>query len=546
MADSESDSSTEAIDVGDYGKSSSSGKKKYSQKFRHQWLEDPAFKDWLVRPSAGESSITCKACQRSVSCSKTSLIRHAETAMHKRAVQSNRMDGRQRQGNLVQCLRRQEETSSFSTTTEARVCAFLAEHNLPFTIVNPLMSLLKSTIPTNPREVDVLKGIHLSATKCTNILRQGLGLYFSKHLVKILRETYFSIIPDETTDVSTEKQLGICVSYFDEKSVRSVTRFFDMVEVENCTATGLYKAIKGSFEEKKIPIKNIIGYSSDMTNVMFGEHQSVVALLKKDAPHVLAVKCSCHMIHLCASHACLKLSKTLEDLCRNIYSYFSRSSLRQKELEEFQAFVGVEPHKLLGIGQTRWLSLESCVSRVLEQWAALRLYFTGVVAEKKDPSYTTDSILDGLSNKYLKAQLEFLSVQLHRLNEFNTLFQSEDPVLHLLRDELHKLLKNILSDFVKMDVVRTCDPFTLPIDNPEFNVDDDQIYLGILATTTLSECADLQAARKIKKTCREFMVELVKQIRSRFDLNDSAYKLLVHLSCKCCEMLSSVSTSTFC
>jgi hypothetical protein len=179
------------------------------------------------------------------------------------------------------------------------------------------MSLLKSTIPTNPREVDVLKGIHLSATKCTNILRQGLGLYFSKHLVEILRETYFSIIPDETTDVSTEKQLGICVSYFDEKSVRSVTRFFDMVEVENCTATGLYKAIKDSFEEKKIPIKNIIGYSSDTTNVMFGEHQSVVALLKKD-PHVLAVKCSCHMIHLCVSHACLKLLKTLEDLCRNI------------------------------------------------------------------------------------------------------------------------------------------------------------------------------------------------------------------------------------
>jgi hypothetical protein len=113
----------------------------------------------------------CKACQRSMSCFKTLLIRHAETAMHKRSVQSNRMDGRQRQGNLVQCLRQQGETSSFSTTMEARVWTFLAEHNLPFIA---LISLLKSTIPTNPREVIILKGIHLSATKCTNILRQGL------------------------------------------------------------------------------------------------------------------------------------------------------------------------------------------------------------------------------------------------------------------------------------------------------------------------------------------------------------------------------------
>jgi hypothetical protein len=83
--------------------------KKKFPKIQAPVARNPAFKDWLVRPSAGESSVTCKACQRSVSSSKTSLIRHTETAMHKRAVQSNRMDGRQRHGNLVQCLRRQEE-----------------------------------------------------------------------------------------------------------------------------------------------------------------------------------------------------------------------------------------------------------------------------------------------------------------------------------------------------------------------------------------------------------------------------------------------------
>ena len=235
---------------------------------------------------------------------------------------------------------------------------FLAEHNLPLSLIGPLVSLFKSTAPVNSKEVEVLKGIHLSTTRCTNILRQGLGLYFSKELVQILRDTYFSIIPDETTDVATEKQLGICVLYFDELTVQPVTRFFDMVEVETATAVGFYNAIKSSFEEKKIPIKNIIGYSSDTTNVMFGEHQSVVSLLKKDAPYVLAVKCSCHMIHLCASYACLKMSTTLEDLCRNIYSYFNRSSLRQHEFHEFQEFVETKPHKLLGIGQTRWLSLE--------------------------------------------------------------------------------------------------------------------------------------------------------------------------------------------
>ena len=125
-----------------------------------------------------------------------------------------------------------------------------------------------------------------------------------------------------------------------------------MVAVEQSTAAGLYEAIKSSLEEKKIPIKNIIGCSSDTTNAMFGEHQSVVSLLKKDAPYVFSVKCSCHVIHLCASHACLKMSTTLEDLCRNIYSHFSRSSLRQKEFHQFKEFVEAESLKLLGIGQS--------------------------------------------------------------------------------------------------------------------------------------------------------------------------------------------------
>ena len=114
----------------------------------------------------------------------------------------------------------------------------------------------------------------------------------------------------------------------------------------------------------------------------------------------------------------------------------------------------------MGIDQTRWLSFESCVKRVLEQWDALRLYFLSVVAEKKDPSYTTKSILQSLSKEYLQAKLEFLSFQLHRLDEFNTLFQSSDPVLHHLRDEVHKLLKSIQSDFTKIEDVKSCNPFT--------------------------------------------------------------------------------------
>ena len=135
---------------------------------------------------------------------------------------------------------------------------------------------------------------------------------------------------------------------------------------------------------------------------MFGGNLSDSTLPKKYLPHVAAIKCSCHMIYLCASHGCLKLSITVEDLCRNIYSQFSRSTLRQKDFTQFQEFVQAQPHKMLNLSQTRWMSLESCVTRI-------RLYFIVFVADGKDPSYTTESILKGLSNKFLLAQLELHS-----------------------------------------------------------------------------------------------------------------------------------------
>ena len=83
----------------------------------------------------------------------------------------------------------------------------------------------------------------MRATKCTNVIRQGLGYKFSRDLVDNLKQTKFSIIPDETTDVGSQKQLAIGVVYFDQDTFE-VTGFPDMVIVQKCDAETLYSAIK--------------------------------------------------------------------------------------------------------------------------------------------------------------------------------------------------------------------------------------------------------------------------------------------------------------
>lgn len=135
--------------------------------------------------------------------------------------------------------------------TECRIAAFIAENNLPLSLFKSLLDLIKATCPASTWEKDMLQQLKMCATKCTNIIRQGLRFRFSEELIDRLKVTKFSIIPDETTDVSSDKQLAVCVVYFDYEKYESVTSFYDMVVVEKCDSVSLYTAIKRCFQEKR-------------------------------------------------------------------------------------------------------------------------------------------------------------------------------------------------------------------------------------------------------------------------------------------------------
>ena len=137
----------------------------------------------------------------------------------------------------------QVNNNSYKETSAVQLASFIAEHNLPLTISPFLLELLKSRAPKNIEETKSLQEMRLGATKCTNIVRQGVGLFHAKELVEILRQKKFSIIPDETTDVSTAKQLAMCVMYVDD-DLKPVNRFLDIVEATDTGAKGLYQSMK--------------------------------------------------------------------------------------------------------------------------------------------------------------------------------------------------------------------------------------------------------------------------------------------------------------
>lgn len=139
------------------------------------------------------------------------------------------------------------------------------------------------------------------------------------------------------------------------------------------------------------------------------------------------MKCICHSFHLCASYAWQKLPRYIEDLTRDIYNYFGSSPKRISEFQDFQNFCNIKIHKILHLAQTRWLSVLSVVSRILEQYSPLRLYFTDAV--NGNDLLAAQNIVSKLNDPVTKLFFQFLEFGLPRFTNLNKEMQSEPKTL---------------------------------------------------------------------------------------------------------------------
>lgn len=190
---------------------------------------------------------------------------------------------------------------------------------------------------------------------------------------------------------------------------------FNSNNPSSANAEHLYNGLLKTLYDFNIPLTNVIGFGSDGCNVMMGEHNSVASRLRDSCPGIFIMKCVCHSAHLCVSEACKYLPRSCEDLARNIYNFLKSSSKRQSELVQFQRFMDIEPHKILHLSQTRWLSLGAVVSRLLEQWEALKLYFADAYLAQR--LIATEQIYHNLNDPFIKLFYYFLDWILPMFNK---------------------------------------------------------------------------------------------------------------------------------
>lgn len=216
----------------------------------------------------------------------------------------------------------------------------------------------------------------------------------------------------------------------------------------------------------------------------------------------------------------------MDFLVKETYNWFAHSTLRQANYKEVFKTIneGQEPHKIIQTCQTRWLSIESAVSRILEQWLELRTFF-GMVRNKERCyiAETLHAIYKDDKNYALFSGLRSILVEVQRVNK---LFESNNADPTRLYTELYNLLECLVKKITLPH--RKVDLFEGKVE--EFL--DINCYLGFgFENTVLKMKQDnllpTEDEKELRNRLISFILSLINEIRRRFPEN---YNILQNIS----------------
>ena len=230
--------------------------------------------------------------------------------------------------------------------------------------------------------------------------------------------------------------------------------------------------------------------------------------------------CPCHVLALCTSKAASSFDDELQPLLVDIAYHFEHSPKRGAALEAIQKRLDLPCHKMLKPSTTRWLALEHSISRVLEQWRALKEFFA------KGPSASTKQakkILKAMQTPITKAKMLFLQDALSVFTRLNLRLQQEGLMVHRLMDECEQATKTILLNIFRSEAVLSATSLA------SSHLLRQQNFLD-LTKVTIGTAIERYTKRVFRskaeflELCRGFWVVAAKEAQARLPLKDGVLK----------------------
>jgi len=261
---------------------------------------------------------------------------------------------------------------------ETLFAEFLVEHNLPLACSDHAGKLFRKMFPDS-----AVAAKYGSARTKTACIVESLADFDAKRIVCAMKNGPFAMATDGSNDIGAVKLYPICVRYFNAQLGKVMCVMQSLQEcTEASTGENIFRILDNFMSSHNIPWQNCICFAADNASVMSGKNKGVASFLRQKVPSIYIVGCACHLMHLAAGKAASSLSVKVDELLIDVYYYLDKSSSRKQHLEQFQKLHAIDVHKILKHVSVRWLSIGICLTRLLEQWPALKEFFATEVKNK--------------------------------------------------------------------------------------------------------------------------------------------------------------------
>ncbi|KAJ9545408.1 hypothetical protein OSB04_025115 [Centaurea solstitialis] len=227
---------------------------------------------------------------------------------------------------------------------------FFADHN------NNIEAVTFKNAPENHKltSSDIQKDIvNTAAIETTKLIVNDLG------------DDFFSVLVDESRDVSIKEQMGVVVRYVDTKGC-IILRFLGIEHVPNTTSISLKAALDDLFSRQGLSISNLHGQGYDGASNMQGELDGLKTLNLNENSSAYYVHCFAHQLQLTLVAVAKKHLKiaSLFLLLINVVNVVGGSCKRRDRLREQQASKVIEALDLDEISSGRGLNQETSLSSI--------------------------------------------------------------------------------------------------------------------------------------------------------------------------------------
>lgn len=178
------------------------------------------------------------------------------------------------------------------------------------------------------------------------------GSVIRDYIVKSAKQAYaYSILADETADISGKEQLSIGLRFYDLMLKEIREEFVGFVELEALDSKSIAKAIDDFVTEQELLPEKCVGLGFDGCSTMAGNEGGVQAILKKKYTRALFFHCSSHRLNLVVNDLNLipEIRNTVATI-KDIITYFRESVLRRKLIPNIPRLC-----------ETRWSEKYKCI-----------------------------------------------------------------------------------------------------------------------------------------------------------------------------------------